>query len=72
MLAGKEVGVSSSISMLREDLDGHSTKKDLETMFQLAYLYMTQPRYDSSASATWDFSSESISPEYGENAGTGL
>ncbi len=53
MLAGKEVGVSSSISMLREDLDGHSTKKDLETMFQLAYLYMTQPRYDSSASATW-------------------
>jgi zinc protease len=53
MLAGKEVGVSSSIGMLKQDLDGHSTKKDLETMFQLAHLYMTQPRYDSAASATW-------------------
>ncbi len=53
MLAGKEVEVSSSISMLRQDLDGHSTKKDLETMFQLTYLYMTQPRYDSTASASW-------------------
>ncbi len=53
MLAGKEVDVSSNIGMLRQDLDGHSTKKDLETMFQLTYLYMTQPRYDSAASATW-------------------
>ncbi len=53
MLAGKEVAVSSSIGMLKQDLDGHSTKKDLETMFQLAYLYMTEPRYDSAASASW-------------------
>jgi zinc protease len=53
MLAGKEVSVSSNIGMLRQDLDGQSTKKDLETLFQLTYLYMTQPRYDSAASATW-------------------
>jgi zinc protease len=53
MLAGKEVDVSPSVTMLKQELDGHSTKKDLETLFQLTYLYMTAPRYDSSAAASW-------------------
>jgi len=53
MLAGKEVNVSPEVTMLKQELDGHSTKKDLETMFQLTYLYMTAPRYDSTAAASW-------------------
>ncbi|HZK76737.1 MAG TPA: insulinase family protein, partial [Candidatus Kapabacteria bacterium] len=53
MLAGKEVEVTANITALQSSLDGHSTKKDLETMFQLAYLSMTAPRYDSTASASW-------------------
>ncbi len=47
LLAGKEVTVSPFISGIQEGLQGRSTKKDLETLFQLANLYMTQPRYDS-------------------------
>ncbi len=53
MLEGKEVAVSPDISMYSQSLDGHSTKKDLPTLFQLAYLYMTAPRYDSAAVRTW-------------------
>ena len=51
MLAGKEVEVSPYMSDLQQGFSGHSTKKDLETLFQLAHLYMTQPRYDSGAAA---------------------
>lgn len=41
VLAGKNVSVSPYISSLTEGLRGHSTKKDMETMFQLIYLYFT-------------------------------
>ncbi len=46
MLAGKQVQVSPYISELEEGMQGFSTIKDLETMFQLIYLYFTQPRND--------------------------
>jgi zinc protease len=48
-LAGKLVSVSPSISELEEGISGNSSVKDLETMFQLIYLYFTAPRSDSAA-----------------------
>ncbi len=49
MLAGKVVRVSPYIGELNEGLNGSSSPKDLDTMFQLIYLYFTAPRIDSSA-----------------------
>ncbi|MGE5859461.1 MAG: M16 family metallopeptidase [Ignavibacteria bacterium] len=49
MLAGKVVDVNTYISELSEGFSGSSTPKDLETMFQLMYLYFTHPRIDSSS-----------------------
>ena len=48
-LTGKIVRVSPYITELSEGLRGASVKKDLGTMFQLIYLYFTQPRFDSTA-----------------------
>ncbi|HLX11336.1 MAG TPA: insulinase family protein [Bacteroidota bacterium] len=48
-LSGKLVNVSPSIDELDEGMSGSSSVKDLETMFQLIYLYFTAPREDSSA-----------------------
>ena len=45
-LTGKQVGVFPSIGELEETLRGSSTIADLETMFQLTYLYFTAPRKD--------------------------
>jgi zinc protease len=45
-LAGKTVSVTPSFGQTTEGLNGNSTVKDLETMFQLAHLYMTAPRMD--------------------------
>lgn len=47
-LAGKSVGVSPNFSETFEGLNGNSTVKDLETLFQLTHLYMTSPRKDTS------------------------
>ena len=49
LLAGKQVRVSTYISELEEGLQGFSTIKDLETMFQLIYLNFTKPRRDEEA-----------------------
>ena len=49
MLAGKSVSVSPSIGTLTEGFYARSTPGDLETMFQLLYLYATDPRKDESA-----------------------
>lgn len=49
LLTGKLVRVNAWISELQEGLSGNSTPQDLETMFQLTYLYFTQPRLDSIA-----------------------
>jgi zinc protease len=48
-LAGKAVHVSPWISGLFEGIRGSSRPEDLESMFQLIYLYFTSPRKDSSA-----------------------
>ena len=48
-LAGKQVGVSSSVGSRSESVDGHCVKKDLETMLQLVYLNFTSPRRDDDA-----------------------
>ncbi|RMF54850.1 MAG: insulinase family protein, partial [Calditrichaeota bacterium] len=48
-LAGKEVTVSPWINSLFEGFRGSASPKDLETMFQLIYLYATAPRMDSTA-----------------------
>ncbi len=49
MMAGKQVRVSPYISELEEGMQGFSTIKDLETMFQLIHLYFVQPRKDAEA-----------------------
>lgn len=46
MLAGKNVSVSPNIGSLTHGISGASTVKDLETAFQLAYLYFMDPRFD--------------------------
>ena len=45
-LAGKQVSVSPNIDELSEGLSGSASQRDLDTMFQLVYLYFTQPRLD--------------------------
>ena len=47
-LAGRTAGVSPNFSAISEGVRGSSTVKDLETMFQLNYLYFTSPRKDTS------------------------
>jgi len=46
VLAGKQVAVTPFINEREEGMQGNSTAKDLETLFQLVYLYFTQPRAD--------------------------
>ncbi|MQA19544.1 insulinase family protein [Rugamonas sp. FT103W] len=46
VLAGKTAGASASVSSLNEMASGVSGKGDVETMLQLLYLNMTQPRKD--------------------------
>ncbi len=52
-LTGKNVNVSPGISTLTQEISGRSVKKDLETMFQLTYLYFTEPRKDTTAFRTF-------------------
>ncbi len=49
VLAGKIVRVYPSIDYLDENISGSCSPKDMETMFQLIYLYFTQPRKDKEA-----------------------
>ncbi len=48
-LAGKVVSISPSTGSLTEGFSGSASPKDLETLFQLTYLYATEPRYDPEA-----------------------
>jgi len=48
-LAGKLVNVSPWISAMQEGFSGRATPQDLQTLFELIYLYFTQPRIDSTA-----------------------
>jgi zinc protease len=51
MMAGKVASATPFINELSEGLTGNSSKKDLETMFQLIYLRFTQPRADANVFA---------------------
>ncbi|MDP2982657.1 MAG: insulinase family protein [Candidatus Latescibacter sp.] len=48
-LAGKLASVSPWVSDIQEGLSGNCSPADIETMFQLIYLYCTSPRADSTA-----------------------
>ncbi len=48
MLAGKSVSANPVFTATTEGISGSSTVKDMETMFQLMYLYFTSPRKDTS------------------------
>ena len=52
MLTGKSVRVSPSVGTKGQSISGSSSIKDMSTMFQLAYLYFTQPRRDDAAFAS--------------------
>ncbi len=52
-LAGKKVGTNPYIGKTEEGINGYSTPKDLETLFQLYYLYFTKLRTDEQAFASW-------------------
>ena len=70
MLTGKVASASPFISELEEGLSGTSSRKDLETMFQLIYLRFTQPRADANAFAVQAtqartfMSNQSVVPEF--------
>jgi zinc protease len=46
VLAGKSVSSQASVNSLNESVGGSSGSDDIESMLQLAYLQMTQPRKD--------------------------
>ena len=52
-LSGKVVQVSSYISELEEGISGGGSPEDLETLFQLIYLYATEPRRDEIAFSSY-------------------
>ncbi|MDX1907630.1 MAG: insulinase family protein [Bacteroidia bacterium] len=52
-LSGKVVQVRPYISELEEGINAEASVKDLETMFQLVNLYMTRPRKDADAFASY-------------------
>ncbi|HJY29803.1 MAG TPA: insulinase family protein [Pyrinomonadaceae bacterium] len=70
MLAGKIASASPFIGELEEGLTGSSSRKDLETMFQLIYLRFTQPRADADAFAVQAtqartfMTNQSVSPDF--------
>ena len=45
-LTGKIVNVNPYISLLYEGINGNASPQDLELLFQLVYLYFTEPRKD--------------------------
>jgi zinc protease len=47
-LSGKTVKVNPSFADISEGISGNSSVKDIESMFQLTYLYFTSPRVDTS------------------------
>lgn len=49
MLTGKSVRVSPSVGSTGQSINGSASVKDMQTMFQLAHLYFTQPRRDEAA-----------------------
>ena len=54
LLTGTQVTVAPYINSLHEGLRGNASPKDLEVMFQLIHLYVTQPRLDPDFYATFE------------------
>ena len=52
-LAGKAASAFPGIGELTETMYGRGSPKDLETVFQLMYLYFTSPRPDTTAVLAW-------------------
>lgn len=46
VLAGKSVSVTPSLGTISDGVRGNSSVKDIESLFQLTYLYFTAPRKD--------------------------
>ena len=46
LLTGKIVKLSPGLDDLNEKISGNASPADLETMFELTYLYFTKPRFD--------------------------
>ena len=67
MLAGKMVSVNTSLGGIRHGIDGRSTPKDLETAFQLMYLYFVEPRFDADEYMTGIRQIEAILPNLANN-----
>ena len=53
LLAGKHVTASAEIGETTESVEASASLRDLETMFQVVHLAMTQPRRDDRAIAVW-------------------
>ncbi len=53
MLSGKVVRISPYIGEITEGFSGQASPQDLETLFQLMYLYFTQPREDSTTYSSY-------------------
>ena len=49
MLQGKSVRLAPSVGSKGQSISGGSSVKDMQTLFELTYLYFTQPRRDSVA-----------------------
>ena len=52
-LSGKAASVGTSVGDLEESVGGYASPRDVETLFQLVYLYFTQPRRDTAAWAAY-------------------
>ncbi|MCX8050867.1 MAG: insulinase family protein [Chlorobi bacterium] len=52
-LRGKVVTVSPRITEMQERIEGQASRKDVQTMFELLYLYATAPRFDSTGFASF-------------------
>ncbi|MEM8528352.1 MAG: insulinase family protein [Bacteroidota bacterium] len=59
-LTGKKVRVSPYIGELFEGMSGNASPDDLETLFQLTYLYFTNPRKDETAKQSFISKQKSI------------
>ena len=51
--AGKNIRVSTSMGSVSDIVSGSSTVKDFESMMQLAFMQLTQPRRDESLFRSW-------------------
>lgn len=63
-LTGKRASASPYFTTFEQGINGNSTKKDLETMFQLVYLNYTAPRFNEEDFNTGMEKLKSILPNY--------